>query len=196
MIALHLSDSTADIICNTGLHGKIRTVYPRQCFLSHGSGYFSFALLINTAPLPKNDIQFWNYMGSISRRSALVNTFHKLSSIFLWKLRFEMNTAVYSGVLCLAYKSLKTIFSLGCVLIKKNPWPFQNRAWDFWLLCFRAVHKGDSGIGEHQREHFKISQFSHLWKAQCQIPKGASRLYLSDEPIEERRKRLWHWRKG
>lgn len=53
MIALHLSDSTADIICNTGLHGKIRTVYPRQCFLSHGSGYFSFVLIINTAPLPK-----------------------------------------------------------------------------------------------------------------------------------------------
>lgn len=32
-----------------------------------------------------------------------------------------MNTAVYSGVLCLAHKSLKTIFSLGCVLIKRIP---------------------------------------------------------------------------
>lgn len=80
MIALHLSDSTADIICNTGLHGKIRTVYPRQCFLSHGSGYFSFALLLNTAPLPKTIFNFeiiWGVYHGEVRLSILFTNFHQ-----------------------------------------------------------------------------------------------------------------------
>lgn len=86
MIALHLSDSTADIICNTGLHGKIRTVYPRQCSLSHGSGYFSFALLINTAPLPKKRYSILKLYGEYIMASCACQYFSQNSVNFFVKI--------------------------------------------------------------------------------------------------------------